>query len=239
MNGAEHICATLKRLGVEVVFGLPGTQNITLYDAMRGSGLRSVVASDEGAAAFMASGYARATGRVGVLTTIPGPGFVYALSGVMEARHDSVPLLWLTLRQKDDGQAFPLQRIDQPAMAGPAVKRCVYIDRVADLATGLSASFSETTSNEPGPVLVEIDMPLLVRDFSLDVAGPLTSVADTYDPDRLRALIMAARRPVSMRGRAPRRRRQTSGALRTNGVHRCLSRAAAVVCCRMPMRSRS
>ena len=106
MNGAEHICAILKRLGVEVVFGLPGTQNITLYDAMRGSGLRSVVASDEGAAAFMASGYARAAGKVGVLTTIPGPGFVYALSGVMEARHDSVPLLWLTLRQRTTARHF-------------------------------------------------------------------------------------------------------------------------------------
>ena len=73
MNGAERICAYLKRLGVEIVFGLPGTQNVVLFDAMRRSTLRSVVASDEGAAAFMATGYARATGSVGVLTTIPDP----------------------------------------------------------------------------------------------------------------------------------------------------------------------
>jgi acetolactate synthase-1/2/3 large subunit len=200
MNGAEHICAILKRFGVEVVFGLPGTQNITIYDAMRGSGLRSVVASDEGAAAFMASGYARATGRVGVLTTIPGPGFVYALSGVMEARHDSVPLLWLTLRQKDDGQAFPLQRIDQPAMAGPAVKRCFYIEHAVDLAMGLSAAFAETTSGEPGPVLVEIAMPMLVQDFTLDANAPAMPVAVSEDLDRLRSLFMAAQRPVIYAG---------------------------------------
>ncbi len=200
MNGAEHIAAILRRLGVEVVFGLPGTQNITLYDAMRSSGLRSVVASDEGAAAFMASGYARATGRVGVLTTIPGPGFVYALSGVMEARHHSVPLLWLTLRQRSDGQAFPLQRIDQTAMAGPAVKRCVYVDRAEDLATGLSAAFAETTSNEPGPVLVEIDMPMLARDFSLEAVESVTVAAKTDSLDRLLLPIKAAKRPVIYAG---------------------------------------
>ena len=200
MNGAEHICAILRRLGVEVVFGLPGTQNITLFDAMRGSGLRIVVASDEGAAAFMASGYARATGRVGVLTTIPGPGFVYALSGVMEALHDSVPLLWLTLRQRKDGQAFPLQQIDQPAMAGPAVKRCVYIDQEQNLATGLTAAISEATSGEPGPVLVEFAMPILVREFAHDLAAPPTASSGTYDPDRLRPLIMSARRPVIYAG---------------------------------------
>jgi acetolactate synthase-1/2/3 large subunit len=98
MNGAQLICNVLRKLDVSHVFGLPGTQNVLLYEAMRTSGLRSVVASDEGAAAFMAAGYARASGQVGVLTTIPGPGFVYALAGIVEAQHDSVPLLWLTLR---------------------------------------------------------------------------------------------------------------------------------------------
>ena len=200
MNGAENICAILKGLGVQAVFGLPGTQNITLYDAMRRSGLRSVVASDEGAAAFMASGYARASGKVGVLTTIPGPGFVYALSGVMEARHDSVPLLWLTLRQKSDGQAFPLQRIDQPAMAGPAVKRCVYIERAEDLATGLLDAYVETTAGEPGPVLVEIAMPMLVQDFSFDADVPEAPVAGVDVPDRLRQLLMAAQHPLIYAG---------------------------------------
>jgi len=81
LNGAAAICAALRELGARTVFGLPGTQNAVLYDAMRRAGLRSVVASDEAAAAFMACGYARAAGTVGVLTTIPGPGFVYALAG--------------------------------------------------------------------------------------------------------------------------------------------------------------
>ena len=106
MNGAELICQSLRALGVSHVFGLPGTQNVPLYEALRTSRIRSVVASDEGAAAFMAAGYARASGRVAVLTTIPGPGFVYALAGIVEAHHDSAPLLWLTLRQEDNGRAM-------------------------------------------------------------------------------------------------------------------------------------
>ena len=156
MNGANLICESLRELGVSHVFGLPGTQNVLLYDALRIRGMRSIVASDEGAAAFMAAGYARASGRVGVLTTIPGPGFVYALAGIVEAQHDSVPLLWLTLRQADNGRAFQLQQIDQAAMAKPVVKRCMLVDRTDELAQALREAYAEAAAGEPGPVLLEI-----------------------------------------------------------------------------------
>jgi len=132
MNGAKLICASLEERGVSHVFGLPGTQNVMLYEALRTSGLRSISASDEGAAAFMATGYAKASGHVGVLTTIPGPGFVYALAGIVEAQHDSIPLLWVTLRQADNTRAFQLQRIDQAAMAQPVVKRCMQVERATN-----------------------------------------------------------------------------------------------------------
>ena len=125
----SHLRSLFAELGVSHVFGLPGTQNVLLYEALRTRGMRSIVASDEGAAAFMTAGYARASGRVGVLTTIPGPGFVYALAGIVEALHDSVPLLWVTLRQADNGRAFQLQQIDQAAMAKPVVKRCMLVER--------------------------------------------------------------------------------------------------------------
>ena len=196
MNGAERICATLEALGVRTLFGLPGTQNVVLYDALRRSSLRSVVASDEGAAAFMATGFSRATGDVGVLTTIPGPGFVYALAGVVEARHDSVPLLWLTLRQPDDGQAYPLQRIDQMAMAAPVVKRCMRVEAPEQLADSLIAAYREALSGEPGPVLVEIAVHLLIQSAQAaadDVASPSQNwVAPPQFVERLRS----ARRPV-------------------------------------------
>lgn len=200
MNGAERICATLSALGVRHVFGLPGTQNVLLYEALRTSGLRSVVASDEAAAAFMAVGLARASGTIGVLTTIPGPGFVYALAGVAEARHDSVPLLWLTLRQRDTGQAFQLQRIDQAAMAMPVVKQCMSIEHARELDAALRHAYCVAMAGEPGPVLVEVAAALLSED---DVpagpvkAGPSAHAADTTE---LLGALSEATRPVIFAG---------------------------------------
>src|SRR3546814_14901102 len=74
---------------------LPGSQNIALFEALRKSSLRTVVPAHELAAAFMAIGFSRASGKVGVITTIPGPGLTYAITGLAEARLDSVPLLCL------------------------------------------------------------------------------------------------------------------------------------------------
>ena len=78
--GADLLCKSLESLGVEHVFGVPGTQNILLYEAIQRSKLRSVLATHELAASFMANGYYRASGRVAPLVTIPGPGFTYALT---------------------------------------------------------------------------------------------------------------------------------------------------------------
>jgi len=194
MSGADVVCSALRRLGVECVFGLPGTQNVRLYEAMRASGLRRVVTADEGSAAFAAAGYARASGRVGVLTTIPGPGFVYALPGVVEARHDSVPLLWITLRQPDLGRAFQLQRIDQVRMAAPAVKSCFYVGSGDVLAANLAAAHQLALIGEPGPVLLEIDSAIL------DATATDTTVA--FDPpaspdaEAVAARLAASSRPL-------------------------------------------
>jgi len=195
MNGAEHICELLRELGVSHVFGLPGTQNVLLYEALRTRRLRSTSASDEGAAAFMAAGYAKASGRVGVLTTIPGPGFVYALAGVVEAQHDSLPLLWLTLRQPDDARAFQLQRIDQAAMARPVVKRCLQVEHADELERVLREAYAEAVTGEPGPVLLEVAAGLLEAECARTVQAAPAAVR-AVDVEPLRALLMASTRPL-------------------------------------------
>jgi acetolactate synthase I/II/III large subunit len=194
-RGSDVVCSVLRRLDVSCVFGLPGTQNASLYEAMRAAGLRRVVSADEGSAAFMATGYARASGCVGVLATIPGPGFAYALPGILEARHDSAPLLWITLRQADSGRAFQLQRIDQAAMAAPAVKRCLHVDRGDALAAALSGAYELALDGEPGPVLLEIDAPLLDASAA-DAAVARSQPAAPPKVDALAARLAASRRPV-------------------------------------------
>ena len=80
MKGAERVVRALEGVGIETAFGLPGSQNLALFEALRTSRIRTVVPTHELAASFMANGYARASGRPGVLVTIPGPGFTYALT---------------------------------------------------------------------------------------------------------------------------------------------------------------
>lgn len=208
--GAEVLTACLEALGVEHVFGLPGTQNLAIFEALRRARLRTVVASDEMAATFMASGYARAGGRLGVVTTISGPGFTYALTALAEARADSTPLLLITLRQHDNGRAFQLQRIDQGAIAAPLVKECVYIDDMARLPEAIFAAARTALRGEPGPVLVEVQAGLM--SMQLERVPPLaTGGADDrtvtaelpFDEgafDAVAAAIGSARRPLLLVG---------------------------------------
>jgi acetolactate synthase-1/2/3 large subunit len=203
-DGASRICDTLEALGFTTVFGLPGTQNVPLFEGLRRSRLRTVLATHELAAAFMASGFFRASGRPAALFTIPGPGFAYALAGLAEARHDSAALLHITgTPDETPGRAFQLQRLDQVAMATPVVKRCFRIDRLDQLEVVLADAAALSCSGEPGPVLVEV-APEVLSGVGLGGAprhvarppGDLPMDLLIQLSDRLRA----ARRPLLIAG---------------------------------------
>jgi acetolactate synthase-1/2/3 large subunit len=201
MNGAALTCKVLAAHGVRHVFGLPGTQNVHLYEALRRSDLRAVVAADEGGAAFMAGAYARASGKVGVVTTIPGPGFLYALAGIAEAAHDSAPLVWITQRPHDTGLAFQLQRIDHATIAGPLVKRCLLAEEVGDIGPILQQAFAIAEADEPGPVLVEIAARALEAAApGVDVPGRASGSSAAADREQAWPILAAARHPVLMVG---------------------------------------
>jgi len=197
MTGGERLCRALEELGVEAVFGLPGSQNVGLFEALRMSRLRTVVATSELAAAFMANGYARATGRPGVLATIPGPGFTYALTGLAEALLDSTPLLHIVGRPADGpGRRFQLQALDQRAILAPMVKRVFDLDNLENVEAVLADAYALCLSGEPGPVAVQIPSKLE------DDAGPPRSVKaaptspPTPDTRDLQSRLAEARRPL-------------------------------------------
>lgn len=154
---SDRIWAAYRALGAEFAFGLPGSQTIDAFQALKASGLRTVVATHEMAAAFMATGYARASGKPGLVTTIPGPGFTYALTGLAEAWLDSVPLVHVVpaARERPGGE-FALQSIDQRAMAAPVVKAIVRADGAATALAAAVAAYRQSTEGEPGPVLFEM-----------------------------------------------------------------------------------
>jgi len=155
-NGAELICNTLESLGVKHVFGVPGTQNILLYEALRRSAIRPVLATHELAASFMANGYYRASGRVAPLITIPGPGFTYALTGLAEALHDSAAVLHIVGQPPERGdKKYEFQALEQENIAAPLVKRVYGIRRADEIPRTVAEAYGLALSGEPGPVLLQ------------------------------------------------------------------------------------
>lgn len=148
---------TLERCGARAAFGLPGGPNRALFLALQGSSVRLVVPSHELAAAFMAGSYGRVSGRAGVLLTIPGPGFAYALGGIAEAWQDSAPLVHIVGSPPEPPhQRLRHQALDQTAIAAPMVKAVFSIEDPAHVARDLAAAFETAQSGEPGPVLVQL-----------------------------------------------------------------------------------
>jgi len=199
-TGAHLLCDTLEALGVELVFGLPGTQNVPLFEALRGSPLRMIVATHELGAGFMANGYARTSGRPGILVTIPGPGFTYALTALAEARHDSAAMVLITLAPERGDRSFLLQAIDQRAVAAPLVKASWEATRVEELAPAMVAAYAAARDGEPGPVLLEVRAEVLHAETDL-AAAQAASPSSSGDAPRLAAECLAealatARRPA-------------------------------------------
>ncbi|MBN8736662.1 MAG: thiamine pyrophosphate-binding protein [Xanthomonadales bacterium] len=203
-SGAKRIVQALRRAGVDCVFGLPGTQNVPLFEALRGSGLRLVVATNELSAAMMANGYFRASGRPGVLLTIPGPGFTWALTGLAEAALDSAAILHLTnAPAQAPGQRFQLQAIGQSAMAAPVTRKIVAIDHADTAANGIAEAWQACLAGEPGPVLVQVARGVWEQSASGDAGSPMQPAGqrvDSGDVDAVAAALAQASHCVLLLG---------------------------------------
>lgn len=155
--GAEVICDVLHDVGATVVFGMAGSQNVDLFDALGASPLRTVATTHEMAAAFAAVGFYRSSGRVGVVTTIPGPGFTFATTGLAEAAADSAGILHIVPASNDGtGRPYQFQDIDQVAIARALAKDVLVVERIDELAAAIARGYELAGSGEPGPVVVVI-----------------------------------------------------------------------------------
>jgi acetolactate synthase-1/2/3 large subunit len=205
-NGAELLCNTLESLGVEHVFGVPGTQSVLLYDALRRSKIRSVLATHELGASFMANGYYRASGRVAPLITIPGPGFTYALTGLAEALHDSAAVLHIVGRPATrSDKKFAFQDLDQGGIAGPLVKRVFCVRQVDEIPRMVEEAYRLALSGEPGPVLLQWSRDALASPPALPFEQPSRKTAvgplpNDSQVEEAATLLGAARRPILLVG---------------------------------------
>ncbi|MFT3731447.1 MAG: thiamine pyrophosphate-binding protein [Hyphomicrobium sp.] len=154
-TGADDLCSALVSHGITHVFGIPGSQNLALYDSLRRSGIQSILTTNELAAGFMAHGFYRASGRIAPLITIPGPGFTWSLTPIAESLQDSVALLHIVGRAPGTDHRHFFQAIDQKAVAAPLVKDTFLIDDPANIFPTVAKAIDLATTGEPGPVMIE------------------------------------------------------------------------------------
>ncbi|MDO4182255.1 MAG: biosynthetic-type acetolactate synthase large subunit [Coriobacteriia bacterium] len=163
MLGAEAVIASLEAEGVDVLFGYPGGQAIRLYDALYSSTqLHHILARHEQGAVHMADGYARATGRPGVVIVTSGPGATNTVTGIATACMDSVPLVVIT-GQVPRGAigTDSFQESDIVGITMPVVKHSFLLKSTDDLCSTIRDAFHIAVTGRPGPVLIDIPSDLL------------------------------------------------------------------------------
>lgn len=163
-RAAREIARALSDEGVRYTFGIPGTHNIELYDALANTdGVETVLVTSEVAGAFVAAGYSASSGEVGVINVVPGAGVTHSLSGIAEAFMDNIPMVVLASGiRSDTDAAYQLHAIDQLAMLKPVTKEAVRVDRAEDLYPTIRRAFQIAQRGAPGPVAVEIPAQLFM-----------------------------------------------------------------------------
>jgi acetolactate synthase-1/2/3 large subunit len=208
-TAADALVAQLVSYGVEYIFGTCGHTNIALLDAIGRSDIEFVIARHEQTAAHAADGYARGTGKPGVLLMHVGPGMMNAVTGVATAAFDSVPLVAISgdipsyMHGRHPHQEVNLHAdADQAAIYRPFVKRAWNVHRVEDLPRFTERAFWTAASGRPGAVLLNVPMDLFSRELPDTVpAYPLPESSTrpdltAADADRIAAALAAAERPL-------------------------------------------
>ncbi len=208
-TGASLVVKALEDEGVPFTFGIPGTHNIELYDALAESeSVEAVLVTDEQSASFMADGLWRASGLLGCVNVVPGAGLTHALSGIAEAFMDQVPLLVLGCGiRRDSGRAYQLHDVDQQALIRPVVKATYLVERTSDLYPVVREACRVTREGVPGPVFVEVPANLYMVSQNVEVSeyvdgpgGRVGSAAppasSTVDVSAALEVLRGARRPL-------------------------------------------
>jgi acetolactate synthase-1/2/3 large subunit len=184
MTGAEMVIKALADQGVEVVFGYPGGAVLPMYDAIfKQNFVRHVLCRHEQGAVHMAEGYARSTGKTGVVLVTSGPGATNAVTGLTDALMDSIPLVCLTGQVPTHligNDAF--QEADTTGITRPCTKHNYLVKDVDDLSRTMHEAFYVASAGRPGPVV--IDLPKDVQFAEGEYLSPENVTHRHYNPQR-------------------------------------------------------
>ncbi len=211
LSGGEIIVQFLKDEGVEYVFGYPGGAVLHIYDALYGQeDIRHVLVRHEQAATHAADGYARSTGKPGVVLVTSGPGVTNAVTGIATAHMDSIPLVVLSgqvPRPYIGSDAF--QEVDAVGITRPCVKHNFMVRSTEELAEVLKKAFYIATTGRPGPVLVDIPKDVTDPNYKIDYVYPEKVSLRSYNPTvkghpkqikKAVDLLLSAKRPMIYTG---------------------------------------
>ncbi len=207
-SGAEILLRALKDQGVEVIFGYPGGAVLPIYDALfQQNAIRHILVRHEQAAVHAAEGYARSTGRVGVVLVTSGPGATNAVTGLVDALMDSIPIVCLTGQVPTHligNDAF--QEADTTGITRPATKHNYLVKRGQDLARVVHEAFYVARSGRPGPVVIDLPKDIVINKAPYaEATGSHPSYRPRTEPDigqiaKAVMLMRQAKRPMIYAG---------------------------------------
>jgi len=203
----EAIVRLLEQLGVDVVFGIPGTHSIELYRGLQHSSIRHILSRHEQGAGFMADGYARASGRPGVCFVITGPGVTNITTAMGQAYSDSVPMLVLSPVNDGDGSHYHYGRLheigQQSRVTDELTAFSVTVTNAEQIGAEINRAFRLFATERPRPVHINIPLSILRGEvnapFMLEPQRPRAGV-DSSVLAKIQAALVAAANPVIVAG---------------------------------------
>ncbi len=210
MTGADLLVHSLFDVGVRVVFGMPGSHTVAIYDAIhRHGGIRTILIRNEQAGAFAADGYARVTGQPGVICTTAGPGATNALSGIAEAWGDSVPVLLVTGQVNHDRlhqECGNYHEIDLESILRPCTEYVATAMEHRQIPAMVISAWQAMTTGRPRPAALIMPQDLMAAEFTLHapreefVTRSVTSTMDRAAITNAAALLGCAKMPLILAG---------------------------------------
>ncbi|MEH6344898.1 MAG: acetolactate synthase 3 large subunit [Bermanella sp.] len=211
LSGGEMLVRSLHEEGVEYVYGYPGGSLLHVYDAFyQQSAVKHVLVRHEQAATHMADGYARASGKPGVVLVTSGPGATNTITGIATAFSDSIPMIVITGQVPSHligGDAF--QETDMMGLSRPVVKHSFSIKHPSEIPEVIKKAFYISTSGRPGPVVIDIPKDMTIPNDRHEYSYPKKVKIRSYSPPqkghtgqirKAVEVLLAAKRPMIYSG---------------------------------------
>ncbi|GAK85231.1 acetolactate synthase large subunit [Vibrio ponticus] len=185
LSGNEMVVQSLIEEGVEQIFGYPGGSVLDIYDALHAKTdqIKHVLVRHEQAATHMADGYARATGKPGVVLVCSGPGATNTITGIATAYMDSIPMIVISGNVPNNligNDAF--QECDIVGVSRPVVKHSFLVKKAEDIPETVKKAFYIATTGRPGPVLIDLPKDVINPQFKFPYEYPASVSMRSYKP---------------------------------------------------------